>query len=74
MSFIRKRGTKAEITALRLEQASLRTTVASVPVPLALVEGAEGGVEALGILNLRVTAASPTQEVVGTSNQENARS
>ena len=62
MSFIRKRGTKAEITALRLEQASLRTTVASVPVPLTLVEGAVGGVEAshlpepvdVGILNLRV--------------------
>ena len=77
----RKRGTMTEIKALRLEQASLRTTVASVPVPVFLGEGAVGGVEAshlpepvaLGILNLRVTTASPTQEVVGTSNQENAR-
>ena len=62
-----------------------RTTVAPVPAPLTLVEGAVGGVEAshlpetvaLGVNlrdNLRVTAASPTQVVVGTRNQETARS
>ena len=79
MSFIRKRGTKAEIAVLLHEQASQRTTVASVPVPLDLVEGAVGGVEAshlpvaLGVLNLRVTAVSPTRVVVDTSNQESAR-
>ena len=42
ISFIRRRRTKAEITALRLEQASQRTTVASVPVPSTLVEGPVG--------------------------------
>ena len=67
------------MAALQKEQASPRTTVASVPVPLDLVEGAVGGVEAsylpvaLGDNDLRVTAASPTRVVVGISNQETTR-
>ena len=79
MSFIRRRGIKAEITALLLEQVPQRTTVVPVTDPLTLVEGAVGGEEAshlpatvaLGDA-LRVTAASPTPVVVDTS-METAR-
>ena len=78
MSFNRKRGIKAQIKALRLEQVPPRTTVVPVTAPLLLVEGAVGGVEAsllpetvaLGSTlreSLRVTAASPTPVVVDTS-------
>ena len=79
----RRRGTKAEITRLLTDQVPQRTTVVPVTDPLTLVEGAVGGEEAshlpatvaLGVDlrdNLRVTAASPTPVVVGTSIQETA--
>ena len=72
----RRRGAKGELTALRKEQELPSTTVATVPDPLDLVDGAVGGMEAsclpvaLGENDLRVTAASPTRVVVGISNQE----